>query len=343
MKRFLIIGVIGAAAFWLLLLPAAVGLFLNDRAPGWVAERAEDAERHYVPGWFSSRLMASDGSSWWLRLRARHMPPLGLSWTRVRGELLSPMSPQELTVSGRLRISGETDLGIEGRELTLRAEPAVQANTGSLRFNRNRRGTTQLDLDLSGLALHDVLGNQLNFAQSQALLIWRQRGNGLASLYMQLGLEGAAGMRMALQAESVNVIALGELRDGLEQLRSAVPDSVDQRLALLTIAAAWQQLSASGLAVTLHDFAIGSHTRFSGQWSAGQQQPDISGSGRIAALVEGLAPWVGMAQGLDPVAGEQQTSGWVQTLVDGGWLSINGAEFEFRYPPPSGDLTLPVP
>lgn len=343
MKKSLIIGLIVAAAIWLLLLPAAVGLFLNDRAPGWLEGEDRSLRQDFAPGWFTSRLQASDGESYWLRLRARHLPPLGQGWFRVRGELTTPFSGQPLNLTGRLRLDGETDIEIEGHELTVLADPAVQSSSARIQANRNRRGATRIDLDLAGLSLHDALGNRLYYDLVEGLVSWRQRGNGLASAGLQLSFDGLEGLRLTLEAESMNMVALAELRDGLEQLRAAPPDSVDQRLAALGIAAAWQQINASGLAVTLHEFGLGPHTRFQGQWNARQRQPDITGQGRVAALMEGLAPLVGLIRGLDPVESERQTANWIQTLVEGGWLRIDGAEFEFRYPPPSGELNLPLP
>ena len=343
MKKTLIIGLIVIAAVWLLLLPAAVGLFLKDRAPGWLVSEDRSLRHDYVPGWFTSRLQASDDKSLWVQLRARHFPPFGQGWFRVRGELATPYSGRPLNLVGRLRLDGETDLDIEGSQLTVLADPAIQAGQARIEANRNRRGATRINLDLSDLELHDTLGNRLHYRLADGLISWRQRSSGLGSGGVQLSFDGLEGMRLTLEAESLNMAAAGELRDGLEQLRNAAPDSVDQRLAALTIAAAWQQIQASGLSVTLHEFGLGPETRFQGHFAAGQRQPDITGSGRIAALIDNLSPLVGLIRGLDPVTSQQQTSDWIQTLVDGGWLSIEGAEFQFRYPPPSGELALPVP
>lgn len=343
MKKTLIIGLIVIGSAWLLLLPGAVGLFLKDRAPGWLDSEERDLHQEYVPGWFTSRLQASDGEGYWVQLHNRHFPPLRRGMFRTRGELVTPFSGQPLSLDGRLSLNGETRLEIAGSELTLLAEPAVLAGSANIQANRNRRGATHIDLELADLDLHDVFGNRLNYDLTEGLVSWRQRGNGLASAGLQLSFVGPRDMRLTLEAESLNMAALGELRDGFDQLRNAPPDSVDQRLAALTIASAWQQIDASGLHVTLHEFGLGADTRFHGHFASGQRQPDITGSGRIAALIEGLSPLVGMIRGVDPATSQQQTSDWIQTLVEGGWLSIDGGEFEFRYPPPSGERTLPVP
>ncbi len=343
MKKTLIIGLILVAAVWLLLLPGAVGLFLKDRAPGWLDSEERDLRQEYVPGWFTSRLQASDGEGYWIELRARHFPPFSRGLFATRGELTTPFSGRVLNLAGRFTLNGETDLKIDGSELTLLADPAIQAGSAQIQANRNRRGATRIDLELADLDLYDALGNRIDYQSADALITWRQRGNGLASTGLQLDFDGHQGLRLALEAESVHMAALTELREGLQQLRNAAPDSVDQRLAALTIAAAWQQINASGLQVTLHEFGLGPETRFRGHWAAGQRQPDITGSGRVAALIDTLAPLVGMVRALDPEESQQQTSDWIQALVDGGWLSIDGAEFEFRYPPPSGELALPVP
>ncbi len=331
------------AAVWLLLLPGAVGLFLKERAPGWLDSEERDLRQEYVPGWFTSRLQASDGEGYWVQLRNRHFPPLRRGLFRTRGELVTPFSGQPLTLDGHFSLNGETRLEIGGTELTLSADPAVQASTANIKAHRNRRGATHIDLDLADFDLHDMLGNRLNYDSAEGLVSWRQRGNGLATAGLQLSFIGPRDMRLTLEAESVNMAALGELRDGFNQLRNAAPDSVDQRLAALTIASAWQQIDASGLHVTLHEFGLGTDTRFQGHFASGQRQPNITGSGRIAALIESLAPLVGMIRGVDPATSQQQTSDWIQTLVEGGWLSIDGGEFEFRYPPPSGERALPVP
>ncbi len=332
MKKAFIILVLLLAATWMLAMPALVGAFMRGWLPEWLEETAPTAETNYQVGWFSTRLDVSD-QNLVADLRARHFPPLGLAWVDLSGTIHTDFADNGLRVAGQLGLTGRTDVRLNADAMTLASEPDIRTANAGLVFTQLVDGGAHVILDLTSLLMADRLGNHLNPDQLLARLDWTPLDEDHAHLELVLQLTGPGMARLSLIAAPVHREAMAELLDGIEQLRAARPDTVDQQFALLTIAGAWQQLALAGLELDLREFSLAGDTVFRGHWRTGSSWPEIEGTGDINELLDWLVPIIGLSRQVSPEAAEREARAWLVELVDRDWLEPREERFRFRYGP----------
>ncbi|MFU8832552.1 MAG: hypothetical protein ACNA7J_10405 [Wenzhouxiangella sp.] len=344
MKKAFIILVLLLAATWMLAMPALVGAFMRGWLPDWLAETAPAAETSYQVGWFSTRLDVSD-QNLVADLRARHFPPFGLAWVDLRGTIHTDFADNGLRVAGQLGLTGQTDVRLDADTTTLAYEPDIRTANAGLTFTQRVDGGAHVVLDLTGLLMVDRLGNRFNPDQALARLDWTLLDEDHAHLELDLQLTGPGMARLSLIAAPVHREAMADLLNGIEQLRAARPDTVDQQFALLTIVGAWQQLALADLELELGEFSLAGDTVFRGHWHTASSWPEIEGTGDINALLDWFVPIIGLSRQVSPEAAEREARAWLLELVDRGWLEPKNERFRFRYGPEEHpeNTDFPVP
>lgn len=337
MKKTLIILILTAALMWLLLLPRLVGGYLQSWVPDWLEELGVREQASFEPGWFSSNLAIADALE--LELRARHFPPLGLDWIDLSGQLLSPLSDEAYLVEGELGLSGGSRIEIRGDELQLSTEPALVAGPVQLDLEQALDAPSQLSLILADASLSDRLGNHLNADRATLELRWSPIDEAHLALSLALEASAPAGLALELRAEPVEREALAQLIEGLQQLVQAPAEGPGRQFALLTVAGAWQQLSAAGLEIELERLDIGSGASLTGQWATDIGQPELQGSGESSALIAALGPVVGLSARVPAADAERLIRAWLDSMESRGWILPRDRGFELRYPAPEPDVS----
>jgi hypothetical protein len=333
MKKALIILILALAAIWWMALPALVGVYLRGWVPDWAAETVPRAQSTFSPGWFLSNLElhAPEGA---VQLQVRHFPALKPAWLSLSGQVRLPYMTETLQASGRIGLTGQTDLMLTSSSLNLQTAPTVQAAETRMQLTQQPGIQTLLSVASQALLIQDRLNNHLALEQARINLAWSTPEPGLAELGISVGLLQSTEnlMQLKLTAAPIDIEALGELINGLAQLRSARPDSLDRQLALLTVGGAWQQMSAAGLEITLHELSLSGDTRLSGHWQTTTGLPEIRGQGDVDTILDWLVPAIGLSRRTDPISAEREARAWLATLVDYQWLTIAGRRFEINNP-----------
>jgi hypothetical protein len=107
---------------------------------------------------------------------------------------------------------------------------------------------------------------------------------------------------------------------------------MDQQLALLTIAGAWQQLAEAGLEIELAELSLDRDTAFVGRWTAAGPSPLVRGGGHHQTLHTWLATIIGFTRAISPQTAEREASAWMAQLIEQQWLQIEDDRFEFQFP-----------
>ncbi len=320
-------------AIWLVGMPALVGQYVRAWVPEWLADIEATDDSHFEPGWFRSDLDFSPGNDVHARLSARHMPPIGLSWLRLDGEITTPHSRQPTRVHGHLDLNGQIRMLAEGSQLAVGDQPRFEAQGVEIRLDQKRGGTTRLQSDLTAIAWSDHFGNQLDFADGQFTMDWHaldddQVGLALAARFNQVE---QSHLELSITASPLNVEALDQLIEGFRQLTAAEPESMAQRMAFLTIMGAWQDLKQHGLEIKLERLMIGPDTRLEGQWLTATDQAHLTGSGRTDDLIEMLAPIIGLVRTDPPENAQRQARDWIAILVQERVLIPENGQFRLHY------------
>lgn len=329
------------AATWLVGMPALVGQYVRAWVPEWLANIEATEDSHFEPGWFRSNLEVSPGNDIHARLKARHMPPIGLSWLYLEGEIDTPHSAESTRVRGHLDLDGRIRLVAEGRNLTFSQQPRFRTRTLQINLDQRPEGKTRLLTDLTGPAWSDEIGNRLDFDRAVTIMNWQALGPDHASLDIAASFNHQDQLKLdlAIQASPLEVNVLGQLVDGIRQLLAAPPDSMARQMALLTIAGAWQELGQHGLEIELERLVIGSSSEFSGQWKTASGMPAMTGRGHTEDLLELLTPIVALIQTLPPTRAEREAREWIQALVREQVLDVSeNGQFRFQYPADAGSI-----
>lgn len=335
MKKTLIILLLLAMAIWLLVLPGLVGLSVQRAVPGWLEETLAEDQWQLERGWFSSRLAIALDHDQQLTFQARHLPPIQAAWLRTTGGgRLCEWLP-ELNIDGQIGLTGQTRLTATG--------PTIQWPAGPVAFHS---GATALTLDLApGQAAHLVAGSAGLNARGREAVEWAadygqlnldwttDEGFGQLALRLEFNdtqpAESALWLDLAIR--SIELEALGLLADAYEQLRLAPPDSISERLALLSLLGAWQQLVQAGLTIEIQDARLGELLQLEGRWNGQRDQGEITGGGQLETLLLGLAPYVALASQSAIAEAEETIMGWVIELTERGWLHSDGQYFVLNY------------
>lgn len=344
MKRPFIIVFAALCAIWLLLLPLLVGLYLRGAVPEWTANWPDAEAARFEPGWFHSTLTWSSTDGIDMALRARHVPPIRIGLVRVEGTISSPVMPEPARIRSHIGLAGGWNLqamlaqvqdpgslALAARNVTFNlASPSGQPLT--LNLNAEQIGQGRVP-DLAPLGPVRLQARQHQDEQGARHfgvdLTLRSNALGEAALTFSVGPADAQ--------------ALSELIDGLVQWAVSEPDSLTQRLALLSVVGAWQQLAAGGLVIRIEQLALGEHTRIAATWATRRPQPRIEGSGRTDELTDWytvLATLVGQT----PEQAEMIVEAWLLTLAQNGWVRLDGGHFVLTVPQPTdGDAQSTTP
>ena len=341
MKRPVIIVFAAACAIWLLLAPLLVGLYLRGAVPEWTAGWPEPEAAQFQPGWFHSTLTWSSADGIDLSLRARHVPPLRPGLLRVKGTISSPVTPEPARIRSHFGLGGGWNLQALVTQIQDSGSLALEAHNVAL--NLARPMGQPLTLNLSA----EQIG-QRRVADATALgplrLMARQHEDDAGARHLGIDLkllgESLGEAVLTVSAGPAEADALADLIEGLVQWAGSEPDSLTQRLALLTVAGAWQQLATGGLVMRIERLELGEHTRIVASWVAQRPQPRIEGRGRA----DELADWYGALTGQAPDQSQRVIEAWLLTLARNGWIRQEIEYFEFILPAPAGDrLQSPAP
>lgn len=336
MKKALIILALLAIAIWLVILPGLVGLYIKRSLPAWLDESGPLSLTEQRSGWFSSSLKL-DGPDWQLSARARHVPPTQAAWLELAGQLQPAWLEQPLDFDGALGLSGNSQLQLNTDRLATRTEPAIAAGASDLILQQSAPGQVEAHLALAALSLEDTLGNRLMPGDSRLTLNWHRIDPAHSSLHLNMKLDESPS-KLMLRVEPIAIEPARELIQGIEQLQQARPETIDQQMALLTIAGAWQQLAEAGLVIELGELSLDAETRLAGRWVTADGLPVVQGAGQLETLLDWAASLIGLSRGISPEMAEREARGWLTSLVDAEWLKPEGERFEFSFPPEnSGD------
>jgi len=328
MKRPLIIVLAATCAIWFLVLPLLVSLYLRGAVPEWTATWPQPEAAQYQAGWFQSTLTWSSADGINLALRARHMPPLRPGLLRVEGTISAPAMPEPARIRSHVGLAGGWNLqtlvaqvedpgslALDARNVALNlAQPAGQPLTLNLSADRLGQGRTP---DAEPLGPARLMARQHQDDQ----------GGHHLGIDIKLLSESLGEAALSLSAGPAAADALAELIEGLVQWAGSEPNSLTQRLALLSVAGAWQQLAAGGLVIRIERLALGEHTRIAASWPTRHPQPHIEGQGRadeLAGWYTALAALAGQA----PEQAELAIQAGLLTLAQNGWIRLEGEHFE---------------
>jgi hypothetical protein len=330
MKKALIILTLALIATWLVVLPGLVGLYLDRWLPEWLASQGLSEASESRAGWFRSGLELAHPELD-LQARARHLPPTAGAWLQVDGELKPAWLEAPLTIDGRFGLFGNTRLTLAGPSLSTDSEPALKAGPGRLQLAQSSPDRIEARLDLGSLAIEDRQGNRLATGDAELALDWQRLDETHAALALDLRLPERQAA-LSLDIGPIAMQPLSELAQGLEQLRRARPDTIDQQLAALTIAGAWQQLAEAGLEISLNELRLDNETALVGRWKAAGPMPLLRGGGRTETLLDWLASIIGLSRRISPEMAEREARSWLTSLADRQWLAPEGEHFEFHFP-----------
>ena len=334
MKAKPLIIVFGALfAIWLLLVPLLVGWHLRGALADWTAHWPEAESVQFSPGWFRSNLRWTSADGIDLQLRARHAPPLRAGLLRVQGAIRMPILPEPADIRGHIGLTGGWHLetratevadlegtGLRAADVALNlAQPAGQALTLILNASQLKRSTA----GIAGPALGPLRLMARHHQDEQGL---RHMGLDLSLNGSELGTAG-----LTLSIGPAEPLALNELIQSLTLWTGSEPGSLDQGLALLGAAGAWQQLGAEGLVIRLERLELGAETRIAARWAIQQPLPQLEGSGRSQAV----AAWSGALASLagQPAEqAEQQAMAWLKEMSRSGWIRLQDERFELMSP-----------
>lgn len=334
MKKLLIIGLATVTAIWLLVLPGLVGGYLRGQVPEWIEAWPEAETTQFTPGWFRSQLdwASDDGVN--IDLQARHLPVLKPGLIRLRGQVGSPMTTSPIRLDGQVGLTGgwhlqldaealsaEATGGLHGRALGLNLAQAPGQPLTAI-FQADSLGHDSSSADLPGLEDVRILARSQNGPDGELVL----------GLDLNLVAETLGPARLTLNAAPVPADALSELMDGLAQLAGSSADSFAESMALLTVAGAWQQMAAAGMVIRLENLSLGSSTALSGTWPAGHNQPRLDGTGQTSELMAWYRTLAYRLGGRAPELAELEARAWLDTLVDAGWLRLDGNTFRVQAP-----------
>jgi hypothetical protein len=330
MKKILIILALLAIATWLVILPGLIGLYLNRWLPVWLDEGSQASLSEQRIGWFSSAIEL-DGADWQLSARARHLPPTRAAWLELDGQLQPGWLDQPVDFNGSFGLSGASTLQLRSDQLAASTNPVISAGASALDLQQSAPGQVEARLNLAALSLNDALGNRLEPGDSRLALNWQRLNPAHSSLRLEVRLEEPPS-GLLIRISPIAIEPARELIQGIEQLRLARPDTMDQQLALLTIAGAWQQLGEAGMVIELSELSLAAETRFAGRWVTAESLPLIRGAGQLEPLLDWAASLIGLSRGLSPEMAEREARAWLTSLVDRQWLAPEGEHFEFHFP-----------
>ncbi len=341
MKRPLIIVFVAICAIWLLLLPFLVGLYLRAAVPEWTAGWPEPEAVEFESGWFYSTLnwTSSDGIA--RALRARHVPPLRPGLLRSEGSVDAPATPAPARIRSHFGLTGGWNLQTVSDRIEDPGALALEAR--GLALNLARPAGQPLTLSLSAEQLA-----QGQFSDTGVLgpvrLLARQheddQGGRHLGMELTLASEELDEATLTVSAGPAEPEALAELIEGLVQWAGSEPDSLTQRLALLTVIGAWQQLADGGLVVRVERLELGDQTQLSARWAARDTQPVVEGGGNA----EDVAAWyakIATLAGQPPDRSELVIEAWLMTLAQNGWIRLDDGRFQFTQPGAAEDVEAP--
>lgn len=329
----LIIVFAALCAIWLLVLPLLVGLYLRGAVPEWTANWPDAEAVEYSPGWFRSSLRWASSDGIQLELQARHVPPLRAGLVRVDGLLRSPITPDAAQIQGHVGLTGGWNLkalmgqiadpgslGLQAREVALNlAQPAGQPMTLIL-------SAAQIGPENTSAA---ALGPAVLMARQHA----DDEGRRHLGLDLQLSSAELGQAALTLSAGPADPLLLASLIDGLVQWAGSAPGSLLQRLALLSVAGAWQQLAEDGMVIRIERLDLGEHTRILARWPIRQPLPEFEGRGRSDELNAWFAS-LGELGGQPVEQTEMVVQAMLLALAQNGWIRLDGEHFETTMPAP---------
>ncbi len=330
MKRLIIIGGLLIAALWWLILPGLVGWYLNAQVPEWTEDWLDPAQSRYDNRWFGSRLVAGLGDGVDIELRGRHLPTLPPGLLDIRGKLTAPQSSTPIRLDGRFGLAGQTRLEIKADDLAWSDQRRqVDGNDLTVRL-KGERGQTRLKLVSGPLSIEDWLGNRLGLEHLD-LTIARDRNPGQRTdLGLALDTTRIMGepSRLDISVRSIDGDALAELIDAAGRYRQATRGSLDQRLATLGLASAWQQLAEAGLDIERVELQLDRKLIVSLSWKPAAGPPQYHGGGELAVLIEWTASLLGLAGSLPPQEARSEVTARLEQLAEAGHIQIERGRFQ---------------
>ncbi|MGY6554790.1 MAG: hypothetical protein ACXIUM_09750 [Wenzhouxiangella sp.] len=314
-------------------MPLLVGLYLRGAVPEWTADWPESEAVTFSPGWFRSRLQWSSADGIHLDLQARHAPPLRAGLLRIDGTLRSPIMPEAADLRGHIGLTGGWNLETRAAEVSDPHGTGLRA--GSVALNLAQPAGQAATLILSADYLNRMAANRVSPEMGPLRLMARHHLDDQGQRHIGLDLEannrelGAAGL--TLTAGPADPLALNELIQNLTLWAGSEPGSLDQGLALLGAAGAWQQLGAEGLVIRLERLTLSEDTRIAARWAIEQPLPQFEGGGQPRTV----AAWSGAVArlaGQPAEQAEQQALAWLAELARSGWIRLQDERFELAAP-----------
>lgn len=336
MKRATIIVFGALAAIWLLIMPMLLGAYLRGRVPEWTAGWPEPEAVQWHPGWFQSHLtwQSSDGIS--LALRARHAPILKPGLVQIEGVISSPVSPDPAHISAHVSLAGGWHLTARISQIEDPGSLALIASDIALNLARPARQPLTLILTAGQLGSANSPA-AVPLAPVRLMARQQQDPDGRQQLEMELKLRLLAlgEARLRLVAGPADPATLGEWFEAVVQWAASEPNSLGQRLALLGLAAASQQLMADGLVVRVEQLALGETTRIAARWPDHGSLPGIEGSGQTTDIIAWYSALAVLFGGQSQAQAERTLQAMLLGLAQSGWVVVDGDAFALTPPVPA--------
>lgn len=336
MNRVLLLLIALLLACFLVLGPAGVGLYLRGWVPAWVDTWAPEAESELQSGWFASALTAAWPDDTRLELTGRHLPPTRLAWLGMEGRLHWPHAPEPMELRGRLGLLGTLTITGDAARLVAPDESrvATDARDASFGFRQTPDGAARVGVAALEVDIADGLDNHLDLGRAAASLGWQpDRGEGgILELTTRAERNGEPGLHLTVEASGVDPEALTQLATALTAYRDPPADGMGRRMLDLNAAGAWQALVEGGLEISRASLELSPETRVNGTWLPANGPPEFGGEGLIEDFLDWAGPVIGLSRGVPPGEAEREARAWLTTLVDHGWMDVDGERFELQYP-----------
>jgi len=321
-KLLMILGVLVLLA--VVLLPAGVGLLVQSRAQPGLVEDMPDATIDWQRGWTRSTVDV-DTEVWRAALRLRHTPLSPPGWLSGEGRVTLLEPPTVVDLQGRVT----PGLGLVGRAEAplIRFDGPVGWNAEQPRVSieLHQQQSVRLEIDIDTVLGADGLGNRLALDEVALEIDLRPEDQRFEQARVDLHLTraGQPPSRLSLHISRIDREALIRLRQSLEQLMAAEPNSAGASLAMVGVVSAWSELATAGMHAELESLVLDGELQLTGRWTPATREFVLQGGGPAEPALEWAAAIIGLDRAIAPGLARAEAHALLDMLVEQNWISLD--------------------